>query len=104
MGMGQADGSLQPIQEQYPSLNTSRLIMKEVNKTDFILHIGDISYARGYAAVVGVFTFCDSFISINLQWDEFFNEISPISMHIPYMVCIGNHERDFPNSGLDEIL
>lgn len=57
MGMGQADGSLQPIHEEYPSLNTSRLVMEEVNNTDFILHIGDISYARGYAGVVSVLTF-----------------------------------------------
>ena len=56
MGMGQADGSLQPIYEEYPSLNTTRLVMKEVNNTDFILHIGDISYADGLAGEVSVLT------------------------------------------------
>ena len=84
-------------------MNTSRLIMQEVSKTDLILHIGDISYARGYAGVVSVLlTFVSSLSTLLIsQWDEFFNEISPIAMRIPYMVCIGNHERDFPNSGLD---
>ena len=53
MGMGQIDGSLEPIySEQYPSLNTTQLIMNELNKTDLVLHIGDISYARGFAGVV----------------------------------------------------
>ncbi len=33
------------------------------------------------------------------QWDEFFDEIQPIAAQVAYMVCIGNHERDFPNSG-----
>ena len=54
MGMGQVDGSLQPIHEQYPSLNTTRLVIKELDQTDLVLHIGDISYARGYAAVVSL--------------------------------------------------
>ncbi len=44
---------------------------------------GDISYAVGYGA----------------QWDEFHDQVSAISTRLPYMTCIGNHERDFPNSG-----
>ena len=36
------------------------------------------------------------------QWDEFFDQKQPIATRVPYMVCIGNHERDFPNSGYDE--
>ena len=31
-------------------------------------------------------------------WDEFFDLIQPIATHVPYMVSIGNHERDYPNS------
>ena len=34
-----------------------------------------------------------------LQWDEFFDQVQPVATQLPYMVCIGNHERDFPNSG-----
>mmetsp|Transcript_8197 Transcript_8197/g.12429 ORF Transcript_8197/g.12429 Transcript_8197/m.12429 type:complete len:615 (-) Transcript_8197:57-1901(-) len=47
---------------------------------DLVLHIGDISYARGY----------------DVQWDEFLDQIGPISRFLPWMVAIGNHERDFP--------
>ena len=47
------------------------------------LYAGDISYAVGYGA----------------QWDEFHDQVSAISTRLPYMTCIGNHERDFPNSG-----
>jgi hypothetical protein len=47
-----------------------------------LIHIGDIAYAVGYAA----------------QWDQFFDQVQPIASRIPYHVCIGNHERDFPKS------
>ena len=38
-------------------------------------------------------------IFLLLQWDDFFDMIQPVAARIPYMVCIGNHERDWPNSG-----
>ena len=41
-----------------------------------LLHIGDISYARGISAV----------------WDGFMTQIQPTSARVPYMVGIGNHE------------
>jgi len=34
-----------------------------------------------------------------LQWEDFFDLIQPVAARVPYMVCIGNHERDWPNSG-----
>ena len=37
-------------------------------------------------------------ISISTQWEEFFDQVQSVSANVPYMVCIGNHERDFPNS------
>lgn len=43
-------------------------------------HIGDISYARGYAYL----------------WDYYFSLIEPVSARVPYMVGIGNHEWDYP--------
>lgn len=52
MGVGQADQSLQVIRAQQPALNTTRLVLNQINQTDLVLHIGDISYARGYASVV----------------------------------------------------
>jgi len=47
-----------------------------------VLHIGDISYARGYAA----------------EWEQFHYQLLPITSRVPYMVSPGNHEYDFPNS------
>ena len=48
-----------------------------------LLHIGDISYARGIAA----------------QWDAFMTQIQPIASRIPYMTGIGNHEYDHETGG-----
>ncbi len=53
MGNGQLDDSRQVITKQQPALNTTRLVTDQIDQTDVILHIGDISYARGYASVVG---------------------------------------------------
>ena len=52
MGEAQVDDTLQPIQAQPPAINNTNLIAKEVKERDLVLHIGDISYARGYAGVV----------------------------------------------------
>ena len=48
-----------------------------------LLHIGDISYARGIGAL----------------WDGFMTQIQPISARVPYMVGIGNHEYDHVTGG-----
>ncbi|TMW69458.1 hypothetical protein Poli38472_001614 [Pythium oligandrum] len=50
---------------------------------DFLLHFGDISYARGHAHM----------------WDEFFHIIEPYATRVPYMVSIGNHEYDYMTGG-----
>ncbi len=52
MGQAQPDLTQTPIKDQQPSLNTTRLIMRDLNHTDIVLHIGDVSYARGYAGIV----------------------------------------------------
>ena len=53
MGNGQPDDSIQVEHPgQQPALNTTRLVLNQINETDLVLHIGDISYARGYASVV----------------------------------------------------
>ena len=59
MGQGQRDDTQQPKTGQFPSLNTTRLVQGEASKANLILHIGDISYARGYAGVVslGIFLY-----------------------------------------------
>jgi len=51
------------------------------DKPAVISHIGDISYAKGYAWL----------------WDHFFEQIEPIAANTPYHVCIGNHEYDWPS-------
>jgi len=66
-----------------PSLNTTSALAEEINDHSLLVHIGDISYARGYCS----------------QWDNFFSQISPIAHAMPWMTCSGNHERDFPSSG-----
>ena len=50
---------------------------------DLVMHPGDLAYATGYES----------------EWDRFMAQIEPLSAHVPYMTAMGNHERDFPNSG-----
>lgn len=70
------------IQEE--SISTIKWINRDIeaigNKPALISHIGDISYARGYSWL----------------WDNFFNQIEPVASKVPYHVCIGNHEYDWP--------
>ncbi|CAM9187858.1 unnamed protein product [Ectocarpus fasciculatus] len=47
-----------------------------------VLHIGDLSYARGYDA----------------QWDEYMDQIKHVASTVPWMVGVGNHERDYPTT------
>ncbi|CAM9341268.1 unnamed protein product [Ectocarpus sp. 12 AP-2014] len=47
-----------------------------------VLHIGDLSYARGYDA----------------QWDEYMDQIKHVASAVPWMVGVGNHERDYPTT------
>lgn len=49
----------------------------------FLLHFGDISYARGHGHM----------------WDQFFHLIEPYATRVPYMVSIGNHEYDYLSGG-----
>ncbi|KAI3987071.1 hypothetical protein MKX01_036861 [Papaver californicum] len=55
----------------------------ESGKVDSVFHIGDISYATGFL----------------VEWDYFLSMIQPVSSHVTYMTAIGNHERDYINSG-----
>jgi len=48
-------------------------------KPDIVLHLGDLSYATGYAA----------------KWDLFLDQMTSISARVPYMTALGNHEQDF---------
>lgn len=48
-----------------------------------IFHIGDISYATGFL----------------VEWEFFLHLISPLASKVSYMTAIGNHERDYADSG-----
>lgn len=48
-----------------------------------LMHIGDISYARGIGAL----------------WEAYMTLIQPVASRIPYMVGIGNHEYDHLTGG-----
>jgi len=50
--------------------------------TQLVIHFGDISYARGYAA----------------DWDIFTHMNKDVLSRAPYAVSVGNHEADYPNS------
>eukprot|EP00244_Chara_vulgaris_P002338 TRINITY_DN1408_c0_g1_i6.p1 TRINITY_DN1408_c0_g1~~TRINITY_DN1408_c0_g1_i6.p1 ORF type:complete len:617 (+),score=86.88 TRINITY_DN1408_c0_g1_i6:193-1851(+) len=91
LGQAEVDGSNDMAESMEPSLLTARRIIRDAYMDDgsrrqyglLVLHAGDISYARGYTC----------------QWDVFFDEIEPIASRVPYMVSVGNHERDWPGSG-----
>ena len=86
MGNVENDGSGQHSwdfndQGEIPSENTTNLIANDP-LSEFVLHIGDISYAVGYLA----------------EWDNFFKMIQPVSSTKAWMTAIGNHEQGYSKS------
>ncbi|XP_004506354.1 probable inactive purple acid phosphatase 24 [Cicer arietinum] len=67
------------------ALSVIKAITKEVNTNNVnsVFHIGDISYATGFLA----------------EWDFFLHLIKPVASRVSYMTAIGNHERDYIDSG-----
>ncbi|RDX65525.1 putative inactive purple acid phosphatase 27, partial [Mucuna pruriens] len=67
------------------ALSVIKAITNDVNSNNInsVFHIGDISYATGFLA----------------EWDFFLNLINPVASRISYMTAIGNHERDYIDSG-----
>jgi hypothetical protein len=70
--------NLQRIKDILASPDTASLASPRM-----LVHIGDISYARGYPFI----------------WEWFFSQIAPVSSQVAYMVGIGNHEFDYKGSG-----
>lgn len=70
------------------ALDTMSMLEKDhkSNPADMILHNGDLSYAMGYSGV----------------WESFQTAIQPVAAAVPWMVTMGNHERDWPMSGSSE--
>ena len=60
-------------------------IWNKHNLFDFIIHLGDISYADNN------YLFYDSYDSI---WNKFMLDIEPFASQKPYMVVVGNHEAE----------
>ncbi|XP_074564958.1 nucleotide pyrophosphatase/phosphodiesterase-like [Curcuma longa] len=83
MGKAERDGSNEYNNYQPGSLNTTDMIVKDLDNIDLVFHIGDITYANGYLS----------------QWDQFTAQVEPITSRVPYMLASGNHERDWPNTG-----
>ncbi|WCJ36257.1 purple acid phosphatase 27 [Euphorbia peplus] len=83
MGKAERDGSNEYSDYQPGSLMTTDRLIEDLNNTDIVFHIGDITYANGYIS----------------QWDQFTAQVEPIASSVPYMISSGNHERDWPDSG-----
>ncbi|XP_047319935.1 probable inactive purple acid phosphatase 2 [Impatiens glandulifera] len=83
--MGTATSYNTFIRTQDESISTIKWITRDLEALGdvaaMISHVGDISYARGYSWI----------------WDHFFTQIQPIAAKVPYHVCIGNHEYDWPS-------
>lgn len=57
------------------SLNTTDTLIKDLDNIDIVFHIGDISYANGYIS----------------QWDQFTQQVEPITSRVPYMIARSVH-------------
>ena len=57
-------------------------LLEDDPTTQLVVHFGDISYARGYAA----------------DWDIFTHMNRDVLSRAPYAVSVGNHEADYPHS------
>ncbi|GAB2298933.1 hypothetical protein Dimus_033009 [Dionaea muscipula] len=84
MGKAPLDSSIEHY-IQPGSISVIQAITAEVvtGNVDTIFHIGDISYATGFL----------------VEWDYFLHLIAPVASRVSYMTAIGNHERDYVDSG-----
>lgn len=83
-GVGEVDGSFAAMEYQ-PAADVAALTVAEGlggapggGHYSLVLHPGDLAYARGYGAL----------------WDAWLLQQQELAARVPYMVCIGNHERD----------
>lgn len=68
--------------------NSTRVILENIDDVDIIMHVGDISYAMGNEHI----------------WGDWFNMIEPVTTKVPYHVCLGNHEYDWPTQSFKPLL
>ncbi|KDP40495.1 hypothetical protein JCGZ_24494 [Jatropha curcas] len=88
MGKAPRDASVEHY-IQPGSMSVVEAMIEEVKsgKVDSIFHIGDISYATGFL----------------VEWDFFLHLIAPLASKVSYMTAIGNHERDYIETGSNYI-
>lgn len=84
MGKAPRDASVEHY-IQPGSITVTQAMANEISSgnVDSVFHIGDISYATGFL----------------VEWDFFLHLITPVASQISYMTAIGNHERDYVDSG-----
>jgi hypothetical protein len=98
MGVAEVDGSnwddsraVAPLVEislrgwdNRPAANTTQRLAEEVEAgAQLLLLNGDISYARGFAAV----------------WESYLDALQPVAARVPMMTVPGNHESCWPGTG-----
>ena len=71
MLQGERDGSTEYANKDPGALNTTDQLIKDLPNCDIVFHIGDIAYADGYIA----------------DWDQFLQQVEPITSTVPYMVA-----------------
>ena len=54
LGHAQMDDTKEIKDDQPASLNTTKRLIAEVDAHDFVLHVGDLAYAEGFATSVSV--------------------------------------------------
>ncbi|EFA83061.1 metallophosphoesterase domain-containing protein [Heterostelium album PN500] len=74
------------------SHRTLARIVDRLDDFKFAIHVGDIAYAD--------VTKASKDVGNETVWNEFLDMINPVSSHIPYMVCPGNHDIFFINFGI----
>merc|ERR1711871_1116309 len=82
VGATEIDGTHYHWEEPNAS-STYRLMSGDISNSYIALHVGDIAYSTGYMS----------------KWENLMHQIEPVSQRIPYMVGLGNHERDYPGTG-----
>lgn len=107
LGQAEVDGSNEA-SPMFPSLATTRLMAAEAHRHHLLLHNGDISYAM-YGACLCPSKPASLLVAVSVgngghrgfatQWEVFFEQMAPLVRHMPYVIQIGNHERDWPGSG-----
>mmetsp|Transcript_26845 Transcript_26845/g.86318 ORF Transcript_26845/g.86318 Transcript_26845/m.86318 type:complete len:523 (+) Transcript_26845:29-1597(+) len=69
-------------------------ILRDLKHTpaDFVMHVGDISYATLHTSIPPIVASSDEWEPL---WDVYMRQMEPIAARMPYMVGVGNHENPY---------